>query len=55
MRQFYGRLENAFFLQEKTHVHKIPRFGRGGVFWFLGGGGCTNVLRPVAQDMAMHS
>ena len=26
----------AFFLQEKTlHVHKIPRFGGGEVFWFF--------------------
>ena len=31
--------KNAFFLQEKCHVHKIPRF-RGGVFWVLGGGKC---------------
>ena len=23
----------------KTHVHKIPRFRGGGVFWVLGGGG----------------
>ena len=27
----------AFFLQEKTHAHKIPRF-RGGYFGFFGGG-----------------
>ena len=30
--------ENAFFLQENLHVHKIPRFGRGGNFGFWGGG-----------------
>ena len=24
----------------KTHVHKIPRFRGGGVFWVLGGGEC---------------
>ena len=24
----------------KTHVHKIPRFKGGGVFWVLGGGEC---------------
>ena len=23
----------------KTHVHKIPRFRGGGVFWVFGGGG----------------
>ena len=28
----------AFFLQEKTHVHKIPRFrGGGGILGFVGG------------------
>ena len=30
-----GAWKNAFFLQEKTHVPKIPPF-RGGVFWVLG-------------------
>ena len=29
--------KNAFFLQENLHVHKIPRFG-GGDIWFGGGG-----------------
>ena len=24
----------------KNHVHKIPRFGEGGVIWVLGGGEC---------------
>ena len=38
MRQFYGRLENAFFLQEKNHVHIIFRF-KGGYLGFLFGGG----------------
>ena len=28
------------FLQEKTHVHKIPRFRGGGYFGFWGGGEC---------------
>ena len=31
--------KNAFFLQEKTHVHKIPRF-RGGDF----GGGSADFI-----------
>ena len=30
--------KNAFFMQEKPHVHKIPRF-RGGVLGFGGGRG----------------
>ena len=39
MRQFYGRLEKCVLSAGKTHVHKIPRFRGGGVFWVLGGGG----------------
>ena len=37
---FMGAWKNAFFLQEKTHVHKIPLFRGGGfgVLGFLGGG-----------------
>ena len=35
---FMGTWKNALFLQEKTHVHKIPGF-RGGYFGFGGGGG----------------
>ena len=36
---FMDAWKNAFFLQEKSHVHIIPRLG-GGVFSvFLGGGG----------------
>ena len=35
---FMDAWKNAFFLQEKNHVHKIPR-SRGGVFWVWGGGG----------------
>ena len=31
--------KNASLLQE-NHVHKIPRFRGGGVFWVLGGGEC---------------
>ena len=27
----------AFFLQEKTHARKIPRFRGGGIVGFLGG------------------
>ena len=30
--------KNALFLQEKTYVHKIPRFRGGGYFGFGGGG-----------------
>ena len=33
---FMDAWKNAFFLQEKTPVHKIPRF-RGGGLGFLGG------------------
>ena len=36
LRQFYGRLENAFFLQE-NHVHDILRF-RGAVIVGFGRG-----------------
>ena len=44
LRQLYGRLENAFFLQEKPHVHTIPRF-RGGIWvFFLGGGGSADFI-----------
>ena len=39
MRQFYGRLEKMRSFCRKTHVHKIPRFRGGGVFWVWGGGG----------------
>ena len=28
----------------KNHVHKIPRFWGGGVFWVLGGGGEVPIL-----------
>ena len=28
----------------KTHVHKIPRFGGGGYFGFLGGGGADFIF-----------
>ena len=30
---------SAFFLHKNLHVHKIPRFGEGGI-WGLGGGEC---------------
>ena len=36
---FMGTWKNAFFLQEKTHVYKIPRLGGGGYWGFWGGGG----------------
>ena len=37
---FMDAWKNAFFLQGKTHVHKIPRFrGGGGILGFWGGGG----------------
>ena len=35
---------SAFFLQENLHVHKIPRFGGGGVFWVWGGGGIADFI-----------
>ena len=35
---FMGAWKNAFFLQENLHVHKIPRFVGGGVFWVWVGG-----------------
>ena len=38
MRQFYGRLEKCVLSAGKTHVHKIPRFGGGGILG-LGGEG----------------
>ena len=51
-------VKNAFFLQEKPHVHKIPRF-RGGDFGFWGGGSSDfifmgaaiflNTIRPQIQ------
>ena len=36
LRQFYGRLEKCVLSAGKSHVHKIPRFGGGGVFWVYG-------------------
>ena len=46
MRQFYGRLENAFFLQEKAMSIKFLVLGGGGIlgFFFLGGGGVPILL-----------
>ena len=38
MRQFYGRLGKCILSAGKAHVHKIPRFWGGGVFWVWGGG-----------------
>ena len=37
---FMDAWKNASVLQENRHVHKIPRFTGGGVFWVLGGGKC---------------
>ena len=34
---FMGTWISAFFLQETLHVHKIPRFRGGRVFWVWGG------------------
>ena len=39
LRQFYGRLEKCTLSAGKTQVHKIPRFGGGGVLGFGGAGG----------------
>ena len=44
VRQFYGRLEKCVLSAGKTHVHKIPRFREGGVFWVFGGGGGVPIL-----------
>ena len=38
---------SVVFLQENLHVHKIPRFLGGGVFW-LGGGGSADFIFMVA-------
>ena len=39
LRQVYGRLEKCVLSARKAHVHKIPRFRRGGILVFFGGGG----------------
>ena len=39
-----GAWKNALFLQEKTHVHKIPPFRGGGDFGFFGGGGSADFI-----------
>ena len=44
MRQFYGRLEKRRSFCRKNHVHKIPRFLGGGLFWVLGGGGNADFI-----------
>ena len=44
MRQFYGRLEKCVLSAGKTHVHKIPRFRRGGVCWVFFGGGSADII-----------
>ena len=54
LRQFYGRLENAFFLQERPFFfHKIPRF-RGGIlvsfFFGRGGGGSADVNLKIKNE-----
>ena len=41
---FMDTWKNAFFLQEKTHVHKIPRFGGGGILGFWGGRGSADFI-----------
>ena len=35
-----GAWKNALFLQENLHVHQIPPFRGGGVFWVFFGGEC---------------
>ena len=44
MRQFYGRLEICVLFAGKTHVHKIPPFGGGGILNFWGGRGGVPIL-----------
>ena len=44
MRQFYEHMENAFFLQEKPHACKTPRFREGGILGFFEGGGGVPIL-----------
>ena len=36
---FMGAWKKCALSAGKTHVHKIPRFRGGGVFWAFGGGG----------------
>ena len=44
LRQFYVRLENAFFLQEKPMPIKFLVWGGGGVFWVFFGGGSADFI-----------
>ena len=44
LRQFYGHLENAFFLQEKPMSIKFLILGGGGYFGFWGGGGGADFI-----------
>ena len=47
--------KNAFFLQEKPHVHKIPRFRRGGGYFgfcFGGGGGSADFIFMGARNFS---
>ena len=39
LRQFHGRLEFCFLSVGNLHVHQIPCFRGGGVFWVFGGEG----------------
>ena len=39
---FMGACKNALFLQEKTHVHKLPRLSGGGILVLGGGGGSAD-------------
>ena len=34
----------AFFLQENLHVHKIPRFRKGCILGFSGGGSANSIF-----------
>ena len=54
MRQFYGRPEKCVLSAGKTHVHKIPRFRRGGVFWVWGGGECRFYFHGRADSSDLY-
>ena len=49
MRQFYGRLENALFLQEKPMSIKFLVLGGGGILGLGGGGGSADSIFMAAR------
>ena len=53
MRQFDGRLESVFFLQENLHAHKSPRLGGGG--WFFGGRGSADFIFTGRGDFSDYN